>query len=364
MFRSKLTGSIAPSFVWLVGLLTALQGSPQAALPVQSDAGEREFSAAGQGLVRIESERKLSVPDELVEPVWKWLGERYHDLGWLDDSEHTFSASLGHEDFIDTYFDDSELSVLAEHGGVRHRRRVVHSGPAFAKDGRELLQIKLARGDATGVARSEIKFEVDRPNRIKDRGDAHPMLGLVSRSLRPQVIEQLHALGFDPWALRPVLTVQQHRRRVYLSDRGGAFATLTLDECTCNDNGAELDWTEIELELNEIRYTSAAPAERVAFEAVVERIEADLLSQFPSITRDQTPKYTKAFRGIEEATLVPLGTLHRWGLRIGDLWAMGFVAVLAVVAGVLYRHVQHRARVRLNRDAAFPGTLAGLDPRH
>jgi hypothetical protein len=326
----------------IAGLLV-VAGWAQGAL-IALPAPQSEFDGAGQGLVRIESELKLTVPEELVERVWQWLQTRYDDLTWLNDAEFTFTAGFGDEGFLDTYYDDDELSVLAENGGVRHRRRIVHSGPAARKDGRALLQIKLSRGDAAGVARSEIKFDVDPPRRIKEPDDAHRLLGLVSRAERPAVIEQLEALGFDPWEMRPVLTVQQNRRRVYLSDKAGAFATLTVDKCSCTDHGADLAWTEIELELNEIRFTEASPAERAAMEAIIDRIRVDLLTKFPSIFQDQTPKYTKAFQGIEAATRLPLATMHRLQLHVRDLWAIALVAVLPFVTLWAYRSILRRRR--------------------
>jgi hypothetical protein len=319
--------------------------------------GAAPASAAVGADDRIEYEAKLRVPLDDYDPLWSWLLMRYADLSWLDDGGYRFEAAFGDEDFTDTYFDTPDLQLLAADNGVRHRRRVVHSGPADDKDGRELLQIKLDRPGTAGVARSEIKFEVaDAPYEAVLDAD-HPLLRLVSRRDRGAFNAAFGDLGIDPRTMRPILTLQQNRRRIYLSDQRDAFATLTLDWCTSGSWETDLRWAEIELELNEIRYTEADAVERQRMAAVIGEIEADLQAAFPAVTRDQTPKYNKAFAMIEATTWLPVHFLIRHGPRAGDV--VLDVVIVAATALLLVAAVARWAwrRLRYGRRGGRHGLL-------
>src|SRR5262245_34313739 len=295
-----------------------------------------EFSAHGDNIVRIEDEVKLRVPQDEVEVVWQWLIERYGDCSWLDRDGHKFKSTLGDERFADTYYDDPSLNLLLRNSGVRQRQRDVVSGSAAAKDGRALLQIKLNRDDPTGLARSEIKFKVDPPAELRTVEDHHAMLGLVGRKERAAVKARFQEIGLDPLAMRPLLTVEQVRRRVYIADGEGALATVTLDQCTCTDYGTDLHWTEIELELNEIRFTESKPEFRTWMKSVQTAIQQDLQAKFPAIVQDQTPKYTKAFLAVEQCTWMPLRTMVRWGVTPAGLFALAAGLGLLILAGIWF----------------------------
>jgi hypothetical protein len=285
---------------------------------------------------RIEYEVKLRVPLEEMEAVWVWLQMRYADPSWLNVDGYVFQASFGDEDFTDTYFDTPDLRLLEREGGVRHRVRVVHTGPADSKDGRELLQVKLDRGDIAGVARSEIKFDVARPGDGSAVDEAHPLLSLVRKRQREEFATVFSSLRVNPYDMYPVLTITQNRRRIYLSDQDGAFATLTLDLCATNDWGVNLRWSEVELELNEIRYTEADGANRERMERVVALVQADLLAIFPNIVPDQTPKYNTAFTSIEATTRLPLRRLIKWRITLSDFLIIAAASLLAVCGTLGY----------------------------
>lgn len=320
---------------------------PAVALPAQQEQGE--FSAQGVNVVRIENEAKLRVPLEITDEVWAWLQKRYADCAWLNQDDSVFTATFGDEGFQDVYCDTPDLKLLAEQSGIRHRSRVIHSGSAMRKDGRQLLQIKLNRADPTGLARSEIKFTVEPSGSQKTVDDVHPVIGLVGKDQREDCKARIRELGIDPYELRPILTVDQNRRRVYLSDQKGAFATLTLDLCSSTSWGTDLKWTEIELELNEIRYTEADATGRKWMERINEQIQADLMAAFPGIVQDQTPKYNKSFAMIESATWMPVRTLVRWNLQPRDVWAvlgLGAVVLVGGIALLVMRMRRARARAQ------------------
>ena len=319
-----------------------------AALPAQGryQQGNGEFTANGVNVLRIESEAKLRVPLEATESVWAWLQQRYADCSWLDRDGARFSAVLGDELFEDVYFDTPSLQLLATDSGIRHRSRIVKSGGAMHKDGRQLLQIKINRGDNTGLDRGEIKYSVNPGGRTPDA--QHQVLGLVDQDEREDCIRRITESGVDPYALRPVLRVDQVRRRVYLNDQQGAMATLTLDECSLREWGVRRNWTEIEIELNEIRYTEADEARRAWMKQLVTDVQADLQRQFPAILQDQTPKYTKAFRMMEQGAMVPIRPMIARGVR-SEAFFVGIWVVLAAALGTGFFFVR-RAVLRRRED--------------
>lgn len=313
----------------------------------------------GEG-VRIESEIKLKVPLAQVDTVWDWLQERYADASWLDQKGHTFYATFGNENFVDTYFDTPTLEMLGERSGIRHRVRDVISGSAIAKDDRQLMQIKLNRSDdPSGVARSEIKFDVAPLSQVRNNDDVHPMIGLVDRTQRQQMKDTLQQLDIDPYRLSPVLTLEQNRRRVYVNDQLGPFATLTLDLCKTSSWGVDERWGEMELELNEIRFTEADEATRQAMEQIVVAIQSDVQRAFPEIEQDQTPKYNTTFERIESSTWMPVRTLFRLGLTMSDFTALVVIIVAGALVGMGYGALwlwRRRTETEPDMPAMEPGS--------
>jgi hypothetical protein len=285
--------------------------------------------------IRIEYEIKLRLPLEQSDDVWDWLFVRYKDVTWLNDEGYRFEAEFGDEDFTDTYFDTSDLIFLAKNNGVRHRMRTVHSGPASEKDGRQLIQIKLDRGDATGAARSEIKFNVSSGDDRKGTNDSHPLVGLVKRNEVGKFKTTFYTHNIDPYKLGPVLIINQNRRRIYLSDQHGAFATLTLDLVTTKSWGTNLKWAELELELNEIRYTEANPENRQKMERIIEKIQGEILKAFPVIVPNQTPKYNTAFTSIEKESWLPLRQVIRWGMS-ADSYSILSIIFISILFSVIF----------------------------
>lgn len=286
--------------------------------------------------IRIEYEIKLRLPLEQIDDVWDWLLVRYKDFSWLNGEGYLFSGEFGDEDFTDTYFDTSDLTILAENNGVRHRMRTVNSGPASEKDGRQLIQIKLDRGDATGAARSEIKFNVSMGDDRKGANDSHPLVGLVKTNEVGKFKTTFYTHNIDPYKLRSVLTLNQNRRRIYLSDQNGAFATLTLDLVSTKSWGTNLKWADLELELNEIRYTEANPEIRQKMERIIEKIQGEILQAFPMIIPNQTPKYNTAFTSIEEESWLPLRQVIRWGISADSFSILSIIFIIILFSAIFY----------------------------
>lgn len=306
-----------------------------------------EFGGSGAGAVRVENEAKLAVPRAEADAVWQWLRQRYGAPSFLDRDGRRFSSTLGDERFIDRYFDSPDLDFLRAQSGLRHRSRIVMEGSALRKDGRQLVQIKLNRQDATGLERSEIKFPVEVPPGV-DPANVRFVLGLVDKSDRIALAERLVEFGVVPQTLRPILTVDQNRKRVYLADQDGAFATITLDAVTCEGWWQSHTFTELELELNEIRYTQSDAGMRAWMNEVNRTIQADIQAAFPAIVQDQTPKYDKSFARLEAGA--PLGLPLRTFIALG--WSSGDVAGTALLlAGCLAGAVACVVVIRRRRGA-------------
>lgn len=322
---------VRPSFLHVVALMLIVTAFLPLAAAAQDGAGPGIQDGEG---VRIESEIKLKVPLAQVDEVWDWMQERYADASWLNQGDHDFYATFADEDFTDTYFDTPSLEMLSEQSGIRHRVRTVNEG-SETNEG-QLLQIKLNRDDPTGVARSEIKFDVAPLSQVRNNDDTHPLIGIVELTQRQQMKDTLQALGINPYRLHPVVTLEQNRRRVYVNDQFGAFATLTLDLCSTESWGVDERWGEMELELNEIRYTEADEATRRVMEQFVVAMQSDVQQAFPEIEQDQTPKYNTTFQRIESSTWVPVRTLFRLGLTMSDFTAMVAIGVAGALVIVGY----------------------------
>lgn len=262
---------------------------------------DAELGEQAKGAFRIENEWKLRVPDEVREPFREWLKQRYGTGpgSILPELGPDFTARFSDEYFIDRYFDDPELSLLAAECGIRHRTRVnLEDTSHDRKHGRQLVQLKLRRPGDQLLNRTEIKFEVNPPEVPKTERDRHPLIGLVDREQQQAFIDTAARFGHDVSRMSNMITLDQRRWRVYISRGGSAFATLTLDEVSSSFALWGHSFTELEIELNEIAYTESQRGGQEAMEAISQRLSDDVRKAFPSIVQDQTPKYNKAYDGL------------------------------------------------------------------
>ncbi len=262
------------------GLSSGLE--PANAKPVeQSEPQRSETRQATPPSTRLETEYKLAVPAGQETAVWRWLNGTYArtkpqalGAGW--------ATASGTETFHDRYFDDTAHTLLRARAGLRHRRR-------FEADGtlkKQLVQLKITN-DTAGMLRQELKFKL-----AGGAAAATPLADLLQSGERSRLDVALAGLGVVVPDLTQEMDLGQRRRRLYLRLNGDDFATLTLDS-SYHIGLPTATFTEVEVELNEKRFTAAAPAERVQMQALLTGIRADLLRQFPEIIQDQRPKYTK-----------------------------------------------------------------------
>lgn len=318
----------------LLGL--CLIGIPEFAI-AQSQDEEGEFSAEGFNTLRIEQEDKLNVPVEQADAVWAFL-QRYlvEDTTALQALDQGFTAYASEEYFVDTYFDTPTLQLLEMQSGVRHRLRTNLTNPEDNKSGRELLQVKVNNISANALERGEYKFDIAYPERIRVQEDGHPLFGIVKASHREALRQRLIELGLDPNTMRPILTLYDLRKRIYILRDNKSFMSISLDHVNAERLWATATLIEIEPELNEVAFTEADPAARQYMEEIGEKISTAIMREFPAVERELTPKYNKVFRQFE--TQIPLlqflirNDIDNMNSLVGLLF---LIIVLPVVGGWL-----------------------------
>ena len=247
---------------------------------------QAQFSTSSGG--RIESEFKLNVPYEIKQDVWLFLNQEFDQNG-IKNLDTAFNAVVAQEIFYDQYFDNEDLLMYQKKVGVRFRQRFVMDTLA-----KELLQLKLPLNDTTGVARQEIKFNVYKKIKKNDRLYMHPFWKYVRPKNRDEVNLQLASLGITGDDLSPSVKVRQDRRRIYVSEKGESLLTMTFDE-VCSFYFPYPCYTELELELNEVRFTNGDQAERERMENINKKVKEKIMTQFAALQQDQTPKYNKMY---------------------------------------------------------------------
>jgi len=235
---------------------------------------------------RIESEYKISVPKENMDSLWQFLQTTFvnNAAGILPSGSTTQTAT---EIFYDTYFDDVEETLLGYQAGARYRERYV--GDSLMK---RLLQLKVPTLDKLGIARTEHKFSPEDKFDINDRSGLHPFLKHVKAKDLDDVDLVLGQFGTAARKMNDALKLKQVRRRVYIADKQGALMTFTLDEVSAVYFPYS-SFVELELELNEVRYTDANAAEKLNLEGMNAKAKQVIFERFGTLQQDQTPKYNK-----------------------------------------------------------------------
>lgn len=234
---------------------------------------------------RLESEYKLSVMPGDVSPLQSYLQAEFKEGTYQLDSIQ-LTIDIAQELFVDSYFDDDKNQLLDQNIGLRHRLRYSHATLI-----NELIQIKLPDSQ-DGVIRQEIKYKV--PSRINavDKISRHPVLQFVDAADRDHFSYQLRRLGVDAKQLKQELRLSQKRNRIYFADDKGSVATLSLDHVK-NKKIPFQEFYELEIEINEVRYTRADVKGKEYLETINRHIKKEVLTRFPNLEVDQSPKYNK-----------------------------------------------------------------------
>lgn len=260
-----------------------------------------ELVLQGQEDVRIEDDFNLAYPSGKSDEMVAHLRQRYiDDQSFVKELGPNFTSAYGDEDFVDTYFDTPKLDLYNRKAGLRYRLRTNRVDPEDRKSGRELVQLKLSGTDkfqdqGNTDSRNEIKFDVERASSGNLADDRNPVISLIAPDMREGFKELIRELGLDPHDLRPILTIEQHRRRVYLNRDGETFISFSVDDARTQLWWAGSSFSQMEVELNELAYTAADAALKERMQKIREEMIADLREHFNYLQDDQTVKYTKMF---------------------------------------------------------------------
>jgi len=261
------------------------------------------IEAGAQSAARVESEYKLGLPNEEASQLWEYLQSESF-LSKLR-TEYDLTTKVSIEEFIDIYFDDDEHQLYNQKVGLRYRSR-------YVKDSllKRLVQLKTPLL-SDGVARVETKYEIKKSQDRNDINARHGLLKHIKKKDRSNLNYHLAKFGTESLKMSPEVELRQTRSRIYISDSLASLATITLDVVT-NLSFPYQKYTEMELELNEIRYTESDQEGKQKMERFNEKLRNGLLKSFPSLYQDQTPKYNKMKNMIDASILSKAYTFRMW----------------------------------------------------
>jgi hypothetical protein len=247
----------------------------------------------------VENEYKIDVPAGTADTLWAFLQRTFgNEHLFLRAFDTTFRSTTAMDRSLDQYFDDARMQLLRAGNGIRFRSRQVLSDTTDPKNGRRLVQVKINHMGANALDRGEFKYAVAlaQPG-IPNSGplDRHPFLGLVAPEQRAAITTRLKGYGIAADSLLPTILIEQWRRRIYVERGGTPFATLTVDSVHAHFGRHATGFVELELELNEKRYTGSDSAQRLDMERLNALVKDTIMRAFPALHQDQTPKYRKAY---------------------------------------------------------------------
>ncbi len=264
---------------------------------------------------RLENEFKISVPEENLETVWEFVTTNFAKSTY-NYGEYKLSGDTSAETFIDTYYDTPDFLFVTEEVSLRHRKR--YKDNVLLK---KLIQYKIPHSDDK-LIRTEMKFPVVKNEKQNELASRHSFLRHLSNSSKQKIEYQLARYRVKPKDLQESLTLYQVRQRVYISDHHQErIATITLDEVK-NSAFPFQNFVELELELNEIKYTNATIQEKQLMDKLNADIKEKLFSNFPSLALDQRSKYNKMRALMDSSALTFSSDKIAWFLY-------GLIALLA-----------------------------------
>jgi len=166
-----------------------------------------------------------------------------------------------------------------------------------------------------GITRQEIKFEVSGKINQLDELSRNPVLKYIAPAERDFLRFTLHKFGVYIKDLREIVALTQKRERIYFSDEKGSVATITLDKVSHNKFPFQ-KFTELEIEINEQRYTESDLAEKIYLENISKGLKFKVKKKFPQLIIDQTPKYNKLMALINADVFSRLPNALTWTIYI------------------------------------------------
>ncbi|MGV3641054.1 MAG: hypothetical protein ACO1NZ_11080 [Adhaeribacter sp.] len=261
-------------------------------------------------------QQKYLVPEHLADSLWRYLLRTYHTRA-LQKVDPRFTVQPLQETYVDEYFDDARQTLQRHQHSLRLRR--IFAGKHVD---RSWIQLKTSPRPRLRPGRQLIYFNLnDRPDKHA-QNPGHPFLRLVRQADRRQLDSLLAALNVHPPDLRPVLSLYQQRRQLYLRHNGNDLALLSLDGVSSEDGQAR--FYELELTVEESRFARPDVRQRQRLSQVLEMVQLDLSRYFPALRQDPRPKYNK------------LQDLLHQGRPRPRLYNLAWLGIAGVLGGVLF----------------------------
>lgn len=270
--------------------------------------------------VRTQNDLVITFPNDKADEIWKYLKDKYSTHNEFLKQKfpgYNFTVAIEEDNFSDDYFDNNNLDLFNKQNSVRHRFRTSLTNPDDRKSGRELMQMKLSHDVNNAIVRDQLKWNLtiktNQGKNIATPEDASALISLIKPNQRTDFENAVYKLAIDPFKLKKILTIQQRRRRLYVSWEGQSIVTLSVDEGTSKLLWSTAKFSEMEQQLSEIAYTQADNATQKAEIEIRAAIVDDLQQKFPFIKRSGEPKYNTVFNFFEKR--IPfLRTLIKWNL--------------------------------------------------
>lgn len=243
------------------------------------------FASVSVAQQRLEKESKFLIKDTDVETLTGMLDSLFAE-GSSYLLETNIVSRTSSEQFVDEYFESPSNQLLNQKLSLRYRERKQSENQE-----KKLVQFKGLIGDSSNL-QFEYKFNVPE---MPDRNDIyarHPLLGFVDKDERERLAYELARFDLSAEELNSALSLSQNRQRWYLSDSNGDMLTVSLDHVRLKSIPFHR-FTELEIEINENRYTNGDVSQRTYLDTKQEEVIRMVKSGSPSMTVDQRSKYEK-----------------------------------------------------------------------
>lgn len=269
--------------------------------------------------VRIEDDTSFAYSTSKSEEIVAYLQKKYvEDKTFVNNLNKKYylnvTSKYSDEYFTDVYFDTPSLDLMERKAGLRHRTR--KTAAATTPD-KALIQLKVSGEDKltdteNNGSRNEIKFGVKKS--APENAFAEP-LDLIPDKEKSGFKDRFEELDINPKNLKPIYRMKQRRRRVGLPlPDGQNFIGFSVDDVSAKRLWAKINFSQMEIELNEITYTNASPAMREEMQQIKKEMIKDLKNKFPYLEQDKEIKHGKAFRFLTQK--IPL---YAFWIKVGVL---------------------------------------------
>ena len=277
-------------------------------------------AAQGVGLngVRKENDDVMTFPTEKANEVYAYLKEKYYSHNdFLKEQfpDLNLTTQIEEDIFTDDYFDTPNLDLLNKENLIRHRSRNNLTNIEDRKNGRELVQMKLSHDVNNAEVRDELKWHVASTYKKGQNSleEISPLIRIIQTKERADFERATEQLDISPYSLKKILTLFQHRKRLYVNWDGLGIITFSVDDAIVRRLWARVEFVDMEQQLSEIAYTQADEATRIKEVAIRQTIIKDLKDHFPFIQVSKSPKYNTVFELLEK-NIPFLRTLIRWNI--------------------------------------------------